>query len=392
MCISGVNLWWCQNGTGDQRGTLLESSEIMNQVTQEKRLREEKKKQRAAEKKAEEDRMKVDKAQASATVVTIYPPIDTINQEANDNNLSNALYAMIMEELITHSIETYGYTQAEADLYAAAIEEKKQAIEMVEQQALCLDSAEAPEHLARHGMQPNQLFEENLETPAKEATAEVLNLSGNYPNKKKIKSTTGNRYTSKGFSLTPTDHPYSHPPTYVEATICLTSEDKPKEFINAIKLVLQNAKFLDPNFGLAPLKNTTGKPIRIITTKDDVPSNFTHLGQYTFTSGNRFLRRRRTGRGARRRNPIGTMQPRNLMTLLSISPLQSPPTSNLKLLLTALEWSGKRMEETNFKSRTSNHMTVKWCLGCTTFTQARPSISSRRPSRPFCAKPWTCYF
>jgi hypothetical protein len=26
MCISGVNLWWYQSGTGDQRGTLLESS------------------------------------------------------------------------------------------------------------------------------------------------------------------------------------------------------------------------------------------------------------------------------------------------------------------------------------------------------------------------------
>jgi hypothetical protein len=48
--------------------------ELMYQVTQEKHLQEEKKKQRVAEKKAAEDCMKVDKAQAIATVVTISPP------------------------------------------------------------------------------------------------------------------------------------------------------------------------------------------------------------------------------------------------------------------------------------------------------------------------------
>jgi hypothetical protein len=167
------------------------SEELMNQVTQEKRLREEKKKQRAAEKKAEEDCMKVDKAQAITTIAMISPPINTINQEANNHNLLNAPYAMTMEELIMNSIETYRYTHAEADLYAAAIEEKKQAIERLKQQVLCLDSTEAAEHLARHGMQPNQLFEENLETPTKEAMAKVLDLSGNFPDKKKIKSTAG---------------------------------------------------------------------------------------------------------------------------------------------------------------------------------------------------------
>jgi hypothetical protein len=127
-----------------------------------------------------------------------------------------------MEELITHSIKTYGYTQVEADLYAAAIKEKRQAIERVKQQALCLDSVEATEHLARHGMQPNQLFEENLESPTKEATAEVQDLSGNSPDKKKIKSTAGvlrtgtsNQYTTKGFSLTPTAHPFpTHSPIW----------------------------------------------------------------------------------------------------------------------------------------------------------------------------------
>jgi hypothetical protein len=96
--------------------------------------------------------------------------------------------------------------------------------------------------------------------------------------------------------LTPTAHPYSHPLTYVEAAVCLTSEDKPKELINAIKLLLQNAKFLDPNFGLPPLKYTTGKPVRIITIEDNIPSNFTHLGQYAFITRNRIFEKKKNWR------------------------------------------------------------------------------------------------
>ncbi len=114
---------------------------------------------------------------------------------------------------------------------------------------------------------------------------------------------TSNRYTTKGFSLTPTAHPYSHPLTYVEATICLTLEDKPKEFINAIKLLLQNAKFLDPNFGLAPLKNTTSKPVRIIMIEDNVPSIFTHLGQYAFTSGNKIFEKKKNWKRDKEKKP-----------------------------------------------------------------------------------------
>ncbi len=69
----------------------------------------------------------------------------------------------------------------------------------------------------------------------------------------------------KGFSLTPTAHIYSHPLTFVEATICLMLEDKPKEFITAIKLLVQNAKYPNPHFGLAVLKSNSGKPSKIIT-------------------------------------------------------------------------------------------------------------------------------
>ncbi len=107
-----------------------------------------------------------------------------------------------MEELTKHGIETYGFSEVEADLYAADVKEKRQAMENTEQQALCLDSAEAKEHLACHGMQPNHLFGDDLEistkeataavleTPTKEAMAAVLDLSGDSPQKKKPKSTT----------------------------------------------------------------------------------------------------------------------------------------------------------------------------------------------------------
>jgi hypothetical protein len=50
---------------------------------------------------------------------------------------------------------------------------------------------------------------------------------------------------------------------------------------------LQNAKFLDQNFGHAPLKNLPGKQTKVIIEDDNFPSNFTqppgsiciHLGE-----------------------------------------------------------------------------------------------------------------
>jgi hypothetical protein len=114
----------------------------------------------------------------------------------------------------------------------------------------------------------------------------------------------------------------------VKAAIYLTSEDKPKEFIMAIKLLLQNAKYLDHNFGLAPLKNLPGKKTKIIVVEDDAPSNFTHLGQYALTSGNQIFERRRNGR-TRTSNPIKTKKQRNSRTLLYTSQSPLPLISNL---------------------------------------------------------------
>ncbi len=121
--------------------------EFMNQVAQEKRLQEDKKKQEVAEKKAEEECLKAEKAKPATTqdivaIAMIYPPADTANHEGTstpllekDLNNEHELYAMTIEELTKHGIETYGFSKVEADLYGADIKEKSQAMENVEQQA-----------------------------------------------------------------------------------------------------------------------------------------------------------------------------------------------------------------------------------------------------------------
>jgi hypothetical protein len=103
------------------------------------------------------------------------------NPGLEDLNLNNDLFAMMFAELIVHGKETYGQSNKKGELYAANIEERKQAIENIEQQALCLDAKEAEEHLACHCMCPNHLFETDLETPTKKAMVAVLDLSGNSP-------------------------------------------------------------------------------------------------------------------------------------------------------------------------------------------------------------------
>ena len=106
-----------------------------------------------------------------------------------------------------------------------------------------------------------------------------------------------NRYTTSSFSVAKIAHKYTHPRTFVEVAITLIKEDKPKELIAAIKLLLTNGQILEPNFALASLKHNeaTTKP-KLITTIDDIPVNFTHLGQHAFTSGNRILEKRKTGK------------------------------------------------------------------------------------------------
>ena len=182
-------------------------------------------------------------------------------------------------------------------------------------------NAKDEEALARHGISPNHLFGKDREESTEatgiaptelgaerikigESTAVDLTAAENSPNKKKSKRAevpsgmkASNRYTTSSFSVAKIAHKYTHPHTFVEASITLMKEDKPKEFIAAIKLLLTNGQILDPMFALAPLKHNKAmtKP-KLITAIDDVPVNFTHLRQYAFASGIEFLKKRKTGK------------------------------------------------------------------------------------------------
>ncbi len=80
----------------------------------------------------------------------------------------------------------------------------------------------------------------------------------------------------------------------------------------AIKLLLKNVKYLDPHFGLAPLKTIPGKQSKIIFSEDDIPSNFTHLGQYAFTSGNRFFEKKKNWNDDKGKQPHQDSGPKEL--------------------------------------------------------------------------------
>ncbi len=183
------------------------------------------------------------------------------------------------------------------------------------------NNAKDAEALVRYGISPNHLFGKETEgatgttkaglvkeaeTNGVDETKTVdLTAAKNSPNKKRSKSAEvpsavrdSNQYTTKSFSVTKTAYKHTHPHTFVEAAITLTKEDKPKEFIVAIKLLLSNGQILDPNFALALLKHdaATKKP-KLITAVDDVPVNFTHLGQYAYTSGNRIFEKKKDWKG-----------------------------------------------------------------------------------------------
>jgi hypothetical protein len=205
------------------------AEDLMKQITMEKKKQEDKKKKRVEEKQAEEEKKKKsdqEKARANSDSARVSPPsIDNATAVSDD--------AMVVrnEDATT---QTDDWTDTEDK-----------------------------EALARHDISPNHLFgKEAGETPGtktvdlgKEAeethVTKTVNLMAakNSPEKKRTKNDVpssvkeSNQYTTKSFSIPPTAHTYSHPCTFVEAAITLTKEDKPKEFIAAIKLLLTNRKF-----------------------------------------------------------------------------------------------------------------------------------------------------
>jgi hypothetical protein len=63
-------------------------------------------------------------------------------------------------------------------------------------------------------------------------------------------------------------------------------------------LLLTNGQILDPKFALAPLKHDEATmKTKLITAINEVPVNFTHLGQYAFTSGNRIFEKKKDWKG-----------------------------------------------------------------------------------------------
>jgi len=285
------------------------ADDLMKQVAQEKRIREEKKKKRQIEKKEEEDRRKAERdaatLQPDELIAAISPPADNEDEQTDHFNLptDSPLFTMTTDELKVHAMDNMDMTEEEMECFISYVQDQNQAFELVEEEARLMNPTEAEDHRARHGIQRSNLFGNPSAATAGEESEPAIDLTMNSPTKKKIKGAKVigsqkpfNRYTTKPFMIPSTAHVHIHPLTFVEAAISLTSEDKPKEFIVAIKLLLKNAKFLDPTFGLAPLKNLPGKQTKIIVAEDDVPTNFTQLGQYAFTSGNRIFEKKKDWR------------------------------------------------------------------------------------------------
>ena len=258
--------------TASKKKNDMVADELQKQVALKKKKRELKKKQRAAEKRAEEEKKKEmdqEKADENAGTVTVSP---------SNNN----------EEIVTIGTDDEEETEINFEYPQAAEED--------------WTDTEDAEALARHGISPNHLFGKDHDESAEakgttwteqghtkgekngESTTVDLTAAENSTNKKKSKRAevpsgmkASNRYSISSFSIAKIAYKHTHPRIFVEAAITLIKEDKPKELIAAIKLLLTNGQILDPKFALAPLKHNeaTTKP-KLITAIDDVPVNFTH--------------------------------------------------------------------------------------------------------------------
>jgi hypothetical protein len=246
------------------------------QVALEKKKRELKKKQLAAEKRADEEKKKKTdqekKAAANTGTATVSPP-STINEDTTPG------------------------TDEEEGTIANTNEKTDNRATLTEGQTVNNDwtDKEDNEALTRYGISPNDLFGKDTKTSSgakertgiNEDTTVDLTAAENSPEKKRTKNTevpsglkTSDRYTTKSFSVAKIAHKYTHPRTFVEASVTLISDERPKEFIAAIKLLLMNGQILDSNFALTPLKMLEGAKAKqkLITLIDEVPVNFTHLG------------------------------------------------------------------------------------------------------------------
>jgi hypothetical protein len=219
--------------------------ELQQQVAMEKKKQEDKKKERAEEKKAEDERWrKSDEEKAKANAVTISPP--------NVDDATTGLDTMVLNADDEYIAQAHNWTEAEdtealasSALAPTTFSESKQKRHLRRRRRNLL--RRRPER--RHRTMQRQSTSLPLRTPPRERELRTPTYRA------QLRRATVTPQSS--FSIATTAHSYNHPHTFVEAAIALTKEDKPREFIAAIKLLLSNGKILDPNFALAPLKRDT---------------------------------------------------------------------------------------------------------------------------------------
>jgi hypothetical protein len=259
------------------RKSLKANDKLLLQVEKEKKLRNKKKKKCAQEKREEEEQAKVTADQEKTGDTYIISPATTkIATDIPDPNINKHI-GDIRIDLATEKPDSTNEGTAESP--QCRTEED------------ATDDADA--------LKGCQLFTDRITTTNGAITTattpqeDAINLSGKSPKKKKTKGPAGalhaeNRYTATTtakFTLPSTTLSYSYLCMYAEAAISLSLEDKPKELIAAIKLLLCNGRYLDPHFWLTPLKAVDSMKPKIILKEEDVPLNFTHLGLYMGTLG-----------------------------------------------------------------------------------------------------------
>jgi hypothetical protein len=196
------------NGWGSSKKTAnAAANDLMKQVTREKHAREEKKEKRQEEKKAEEELAKARREETLACTVIAAaksPP------EYTPLPKDSPLFEMTKEELTEYVTGFLGLSGEEADNYVAQVKEQNDSFELLENETIFSDEEEAADHLARHGVQANNLFGNDIQ----EMATPTFDLTANSPEKKKTKGIAGATASYKVNNKndhTPPTNPHSSP-------------------------------------------------------------------------------------------------------------------------------------------------------------------------------------
>jgi len=162
----------------------------MKQVALEKKVREEKKEKRQADKKADEELVKTQRETTLAhpvMVATAIPPPSDIEEEYVPLPKDSPLFEMSTEELTDYAKDFLGLSEEDADNYVVQVQEQNESFEFLENEVRLSDDEEAADHLARHRVQANNLIGDDIQ----EVATPIIDLSENSPEKKKTKSIAG---------------------------------------------------------------------------------------------------------------------------------------------------------------------------------------------------------